>query len=217
MTEELVFRGCVLSLYQLSGASVSSMVFLSPMSFGAGMSSVIALQLLFTMDMIAHVHHAWEIFNRYGRTAAAAKRAAMICCTSSLPPFFQQNLTMKQLFNSPIQPYSASTVPGSSSARAPYSLPSLPIAFVILWVYLNSLTNCAGSQSEKLVCISLCEFVVICSNDAWFLVILAAYVIGIAAFVYTLKPWTYSKESLYWVRISLESLEDKGGEVQLFY
>ena len=73
MTEELVFRACVLSVDQLSGASVLSMVFLSPMSFGTGMSSIITLQLLFTMDMIAHVHHARDIFNRYGRTAAVAK------------------------------------------------------------------------------------------------------------------------------------------------
>ena len=73
MTEELISWACVLSVYQLSGASMSSMVFLCPMSFGTGMSSIITLQLLFTMDMIVHVHHAQDIFNRYGRTAAAAK------------------------------------------------------------------------------------------------------------------------------------------------
>jgi prenyl protein peptidase len=36
ITEELVFRACVLSVYQLSGASMVSMIFLSPMTFGAG-------------------------------------------------------------------------------------------------------------------------------------------------------------------------------------
>ena len=104
MTEELVFRACVLSVDQLSGASVSSMVFLSPMSFGTGMSSIITLQLLFTMDMIAHVHHARDIFNRYGRTAAVAKRATMICCTLFSLPLFPKKTQMKQLFNLHIKP-----------------------------------------------------------------------------------------------------------------
>ena len=71
---------------------MSSMVFLSPMPFGAGMSSIIALQLLFTMDMIAHVHHTWDIFNRYSQTATAAKRATMICCTLSSLPLFPKKL-----------------------------------------------------------------------------------------------------------------------------
>ncbi|TFK38928.1 hypothetical protein BDQ12DRAFT_682734 [Crucibulum laeve] len=58
LTEEIVFRACVLAVYHLSGASVSRMIFLGPLSFG-----------------LAHVHHAWDTFNRYGRTASAAKRA----------------------------------------------------------------------------------------------------------------------------------------------
>jgi prenyl protein peptidase len=89
VTEELVFRACVLSVYQLSGASMMSMVFLSPMSFGAGAYQILALWY-FTdgkscvllhnarIPTLAHLHHAWDIFNRYGRTAAAAKRALMI-------------------------------------------------------------------------------------------------------------------------------------------
>jgi prenyl protein peptidase len=36
ITEELVFRACVLSMYHLSGASTKRMIFLSPLSFGAG-------------------------------------------------------------------------------------------------------------------------------------------------------------------------------------
>lgn len=60
ITEEVVFRACVLSGYHLAGASRTKMIFLSPMVFGA-----------------AHLHHAWETYKRYGRSAAALKRAVM--------------------------------------------------------------------------------------------------------------------------------------------
>ncbi|KAJ3572907.1 hypothetical protein NP233_g2778 [Leucocoprinus birnbaumii] len=60
-TEELVFRGCTLSVLHLAGASRSQMIFLSPLSFG-----------------LAHVHHAWDVFNRYGRTSQAALRALTV-------------------------------------------------------------------------------------------------------------------------------------------
>ncbi|KAK0504399.1 hypothetical protein EDD18DRAFT_499993 [Armillaria luteobubalina] len=58
LTEEIVFRACTLSIYHLSGASVYRMIFLAPLWFG-----------------LAHVHHAWDVYNRYGRTTAALKRA----------------------------------------------------------------------------------------------------------------------------------------------
>ncbi|RDB15264.1 putative CAAX prenyl protease 2 [Hypsizygus marmoreus] len=61
ITEELVFRACVLAVYHMSGASTRRMIFLGPLSFG-----------------LAHVHHAWDTFNRYGGTAAAAKRAIIM-------------------------------------------------------------------------------------------------------------------------------------------
>jgi prenyl protein peptidase len=58
ITEEIVFRACVLTVYHLADASRMKMIFLSPLVFGA-----------------AHVHHAFETYHRYGRTATAAKRA----------------------------------------------------------------------------------------------------------------------------------------------
>ncbi|EDR01791.1 uncharacterized protein LACBIDRAFT_332961 [Laccaria bicolor S238N-H82] len=58
ITEEIVFRACILSIYHLSGASTLKMIFLAPLAFG-----------------LAHVHHAWDTYNRYGRTPSAAKRA----------------------------------------------------------------------------------------------------------------------------------------------
>ncbi|KAJ7593898.1 hypothetical protein C8J56DRAFT_1001980 [Mycena floridula] len=58
VTEEVVFRACVLAVYHLSGASKNKMIFLGPLVFG-----------------MAHLHHAWEAYNRMGRTATAAKRA----------------------------------------------------------------------------------------------------------------------------------------------
>ncbi|KAF8073392.1 hypothetical protein FPV67DRAFT_1477623 [Lyophyllum atratum] len=61
ITEEIVFRACVIAVYHMSGASTKRMIFLGPLSFG-----------------LAHVHHAWDTFNRYGRTASAAKRAVLM-------------------------------------------------------------------------------------------------------------------------------------------
>ncbi|KAG6872377.1 hypothetical protein C0995_010191 [Termitomyces sp. Mi166 len=61
ITEEIVFRSCVIAVYHMSGASANRMIFLGPLSFG-----------------LAHVHHAWDTFNRYGRTASAAKRAIVM-------------------------------------------------------------------------------------------------------------------------------------------
>ncbi|KAG1899674.1 CAAX protease self-immunity-domain-containing protein [Suillus fuscotomentosus] len=58
ITEEIVFRACVLTVYHLADASRTKMIFLSPLVFGA-----------------AHIHHAFETYHRYGRTATAAKRA----------------------------------------------------------------------------------------------------------------------------------------------
>ncbi|CCM00632.1 uncharacterized protein FIBRA_02669 [Fibroporia radiculosa] len=59
-TEEVVFRACTLAVYQLAGASVYMKIFLPPLLFG-----------------LAHVHHAWDKFNRFGRTKAAAQRAIL--------------------------------------------------------------------------------------------------------------------------------------------
>ncbi|KAK0202160.1 hypothetical protein DFS33DRAFT_1444023 [Desarmillaria ectypa] len=61
LTEETVFRACMLSIYHLSGASTYRMIFFAPLWFG-----------------LAHVHHAWDAYNRFGRTTAALKRAILI-------------------------------------------------------------------------------------------------------------------------------------------
>ncbi|KAI0693525.1 hypothetical protein C8T65DRAFT_64049 [Cerioporus squamosus] len=60
ITEEIVFRACMLSVYHMAGASRKKMIFLSPLWFG-----------------IAHLHHAWDTYNRYGRTGSALRIAAM--------------------------------------------------------------------------------------------------------------------------------------------
>ncbi|KAJ4482148.1 hypothetical protein J3R30DRAFT_2131880 [Lentinula aciculospora] len=64
ITEEIVFRACVLSVYLLSpGLATSQMglVFTTPLNFG-----------------VAHLHHAWDTYNRLGRTAAALQRAILV-------------------------------------------------------------------------------------------------------------------------------------------
>ncbi|KIM23733.1 hypothetical protein M408DRAFT_77114 [Serendipita vermifera MAFF 305830] len=60
ITEELVYRSCVIAAMKLAKASNFSMIFLSPLWFGA-----------------AHLHHGWDLFNRFGKTKSALKRAVM--------------------------------------------------------------------------------------------------------------------------------------------
>jgi len=151
ITEELVFRACVLSVYQLSGASMLSMIFLSPMTFGA-----------------AHIHHAWDIFNRYGRTTAAAKRAIIIC-------LFQ---------------FAYTTLFGS---------------------YCSFLFIRTGSVFPPLIAHCFCNLMglpqISEEMNRWphrKYAIIIAYIVGIVLFIQFLGPWTYSTESLYWLRLALE-------------
>ncbi|KAH9848746.1 hypothetical protein C2E23DRAFT_937423 [Lenzites betulinus] len=60
ITEEVVFRACMLAVYHMAGTSRGKLIFLTPLAFGA-----------------AHLHHAWDTYNRFGRTASAA-RVAML-------------------------------------------------------------------------------------------------------------------------------------------
>ena len=41
ITEEVVFRACVLAVYHMAGASRKKMIFLSPLVFGVGQSSIL--------------------------------------------------------------------------------------------------------------------------------------------------------------------------------
>ncbi|GBB86271.1 hypothetical protein RclHR1_01270017 [Rhizophagus clarus] len=61
MTEEFVFRCCMVPLLALANFSHAQIIFLSPLVFG-----------------IAHVHHAWETYVSRGRTVEAAKVAILI-------------------------------------------------------------------------------------------------------------------------------------------
>ncbi|KAJ7908358.1 hypothetical protein B0H13DRAFT_1558445, partial [Mycena leptocephala] len=61
LTEEVVFRACTLAVYAMGCAARWKMFAFAPLVFGC----------------VSHVHHVWDAYNRYGRTADAAKRAAM--------------------------------------------------------------------------------------------------------------------------------------------
>ncbi|KAF8323006.1 uncharacterized protein EI90DRAFT_3282145 [Cantharellus anzutake] len=58
ITEEIVFRACILSVSRMAGASWQRMIFVTPLWFG-----------------VAHAHHAWEGFNMYGGTQRALGNA----------------------------------------------------------------------------------------------------------------------------------------------
>ncbi|KDQ59849.1 hypothetical protein JAAARDRAFT_56792 [Jaapia argillacea MUCL 33604] len=60
ISEEVVFRACVIAIYHLSGASRTKMIFWSPLWFG-----------------LAHLHHAYDTYNRMGRTTTALQQAIL--------------------------------------------------------------------------------------------------------------------------------------------
>ncbi|KAL1680127.1 hypothetical protein EV122DRAFT_289035 [Schizophyllum commune] len=58
ITEEIVFRACIVAVYTLCGAARWKIVWGSPLWFG-----------------MAHLHHAWEAYNNLGKTSNALKQA----------------------------------------------------------------------------------------------------------------------------------------------
>ncbi|ETW83755.1 hypothetical protein HETIRDRAFT_240649, partial [Heterobasidion irregulare TC 32-1] len=61
VTEELVWRSCIIAIYHLAGVSRNFLIFFTPISFGA-----------------AHLHHGWEAYCRYGQTRQALQRAIIV-------------------------------------------------------------------------------------------------------------------------------------------
>lgn len=45
ITEELVFRACIIAVYYMSGASLARIIFLSPLTFGAGKSFKLSVSM----------------------------------------------------------------------------------------------------------------------------------------------------------------------------
>ncbi|KAI9448061.1 hypothetical protein H4582DRAFT_1802552 [Lactarius indigo] len=61
ISEEVVWRSCLVCAYRLAGSSNAFIIFFSPISFGS-----------------AHLHHVWETYNMYGRTRQALWRALLL-------------------------------------------------------------------------------------------------------------------------------------------
>ncbi|KAM0745590.1 Abi-domain-containing protein [Meredithblackwellia eburnea MCA 4105] len=62
LTEELVFRSCIIAISHQARFSVSSIIFLSPIYFG-----------------FAHIHHAWEVYIAGGKTKDALVKGVLGC------------------------------------------------------------------------------------------------------------------------------------------
>ncbi|KAI0307189.1 hypothetical protein B0F90DRAFT_1807853 [Multifurca ochricompacta] len=61
ISEELVWRSCLICVYRLAGASNVFTIFFTPVSFGS-----------------AHLHHVWETYNVHGRTTQALRHAILL-------------------------------------------------------------------------------------------------------------------------------------------
>jgi len=145
MTEEIVFRACVLSIYNFSGASRKYMICFAPLTFG-----------------LAHVHHAWDTYNRFGRTRLAAQRALTMSA-------FQ--LCYTTLFGMHVSYLFLRT--GSI----------LPPITAHIWCNIMGIPEIVWELQRF---------------PRHRIVIIAAYLSGIAAFVYTLQNWTQTNGNLYW-------------------
>jgi len=145
LTEEIVFRACVLSIYHLSGASSKYMIYFAPLTFG-----------------LAHIHHAWDTYNRYGRTWLAARRALVMSV-------FQ--LCYTTLFGMHVSYLFLRT--GSI----------LPPITAHIWCNIMGLPEIVWELK---------------TFPRYRKVIIAFYLSGIAAFIYTLQKWTQTSGNLYW-------------------
>ncbi|KAF9034393.1 CAAX protease self-immunity-domain-containing protein [Panaeolus papilionaceus] len=162
-TEELVFRSCVLAVYQLARASKWRMIFVAPLTFG-----------------LAHIHHAWDTYNRYGRTQTAAKRAIF----SSLFQFVYTTLfgihtsylfTRTGSIFPPISAHIFCNVMGVPELG--YDKQSAEREWEVRGLNQNNAKGW-GKVGRKLVS--------------------AAYLGGIALFVITLGSWTRTEGSVFW-------------------
>ncbi|CAO3609485.1 unnamed protein product [Cunninghamella echinulata] len=62
LTEEFVFRACIIAILYQAKSSYTYLIFLSPCFFG-----------------LAHIHHGYELYHKYGKTNQALKRAIFSC------------------------------------------------------------------------------------------------------------------------------------------
>ena len=65
ITEEMVFRACVLAVYHLAGSSRNKMIFLSPLLFGLGEC------ILFSPRSVRYIHVTQPTFITRGRCIQA--------------------------------------------------------------------------------------------------------------------------------------------------
>ncbi|KAF8911810.1 CAAX protease self-immunity-domain-containing protein [Mucidula mucida] len=138
LTEEIVFRACMLSMYHLCGASRRKMIFLSPLWFG-----------------LAHLHHGWDTYNRYGRTSSALQRAI-------LQAVFQ--LVYTTLFG-----------------------------FHCCYLFLRT-GSILPAVTSHMFCNVMAENMPKKRTG-----IIAAYVLGVAGYIYAISAWTETKSSIYWL------------------
>lgn len=76
ISEEIVFRSCVVAVSLLGGQSPAKIIFLSPLYFGIGeyYSNAISLLPFSNVNIsstLAHVHHIWEVYVGNGKTKDA--------------------------------------------------------------------------------------------------------------------------------------------------
>lgn len=62
MTEEFVFRACIIAVLYQANFSYIFLIFFSPCFFG-----------------LAHIHHGYEIYHQNGKTTQALKKAILLC------------------------------------------------------------------------------------------------------------------------------------------
>ncbi|KAI0754126.1 hypothetical protein C8Q80DRAFT_1093736 [Daedaleopsis nitida] len=145
ITEEVVFRACMLAVYHMAGASHKKMIFLSPLWFG-----------------VAHLHHAWDTYNRFGRTSSAIRIAVM--------------QTLFQLAYTSLFGFHCAYLFLRTGSLLP---PAISHVFCNVMGFPQYALHIRMFPNRRRA-------------------IQAAYVLGIAGYIYTVRAWTRTDDSTFW-------------------
>ena len=152
---------------------------------------------------VAHLHHAWDIYNRYGRTSAALRFAALQTRESHVTAR-ERLLTDLQSSSCRIRACLASTVRTCFCVRGPCFRRWSRTSSATSWASRSTDSTSGCSPSGGSVS-SFHDFIWSISadgepfiNSRCAIVIQLAYLLGIAGYIYTMRWWTQADDSLFW-------------------
>jgi prenyl protein peptidase len=202
VTEELVWRSCVIAVYHLAGASRNQMILFTPLSFGAGelaTSHTPFKQELMLVLHTAHLHHGYETFVRFGRTSKAFKIALINMSTASTPA----SSTTIPLIRTQVFQFAYTTLFGFHCAFLFIRTGSVLVP-IVAHIFCNimgvpQLVQELQCYPHKATRKHLAAFPYLGLTVG--LEIKAMYIIGILVYIYTMRHWTLHPGNVFWTTV----------------